>query len=192
MSIHPSFSRPETPAAAGRYYVWDPFVRLFHWTLVAGFGFEFLLSDPESKIHRQIGYLVVALVLARIVWGLVGTRHARFADFPPSARAALGQLEEMARGRRHVHRGHSPLGALMIYNLIAVLLAIGATGYAMTTNTFWGAHWLEELHEGLVAWAAISVAAHVAAVVFESRRLRINLPRAMVTGYKVIDDTQKD
>ncbi|PCD76833.1 cytochrome b/b6 domain-containing protein [Pseudothioclava arenosa] len=174
-------------ATPGRHYVWDPLVRLFHWSLVGAFAFEAVLSDPESKLHQNVGFVVLGLVLARVLWGLIGTRHARFSDFPPSPAAAIGQLEDMARGRRRIHLGHSPLGALMIYNLLATLIAIGVTGYAMTTLTFWGAEWLEELHEGLVGWAEISVVAHIAAVFVESRRLRINLPRAMVTGYKQID-----
>jgi cytochrome b len=72
----------------------------------------------------------------------------------------------------------------MIYNLLVTLLVIGLSGYLMTTDMFWGVEWPEELHEAAVAWAEISVVLHIAAVVFESLRTRVNLPRAMVTGYK--------
>ncbi len=72
----------------------------------------------------------------------------------------------------------------MIYNLLVTMLLIGLSGYLMTTDMFWGMEWTEELHEILVSWAELSVVAHIAAVIFESRRLHVNLPRAMVTGYK--------
>lgn len=167
-----------------RIKVWDPFVRVFHWVVVAGFTTNALIDDAEGKLHEWIGYAILALVGLRVIWGIVGTRHARFGDFPPSVSAAVGQMTDMATGRRHIHAGHSPLGALMIYNLLLTLLAIGLTGYMMTTNTFFGVGWVEDAHEALVTWAEVSVVFHVAGAILESRRLGVNLPRAMVTGYK--------
>ncbi|MDW4548637.1 cytochrome b/b6 domain-containing protein [Defluviimonas sp. D31] len=169
--------------------VWDPVVRIFHWSLVAGFTANAFFTDPEGETHEVIGLALLALVALRIGWGLVGSRHARFSDFRPSLGAAFGQLGEMATGRRRIHAGHSPLGALMIYNLIAVLIVIGVSGYAMTTYSYFGSKWLEDVHEIAVHWAELSVLAHVAAVVFESRRLGINLPKSMVTGYKTLPAT---
>jgi cytochrome b len=171
-----------------RHRVWDPAIRLFHWSLVAAFVANALFTDPERSTHRWVGYAVIGLLAFRVIWGLIGTRHARFADFPPSISASLGQIGDMAAGRRAVHVGHSPLGALMIYNLLAALIGIAATGYMMTTLTWFGVEWVEEAHELLVTWAEVSVVAHVLAVVVESRRLRVNLPKAMVTGYKDIAD----
>lgn len=167
-----------------RTRVWDPAVRLFHWALVAGFATNALILDPETNLHQWIGYGVVGLVAFRILWGLVGSRYARFSSFPPSLSGAVGQMTDIATHRTHPHVGHSPLGALMIYNLILTLLAIGATGYLMTTDMFWGLEWPEELHEAFVTWAELSVVAHIAAVLFESRRTRVKLARAMITGYK--------
>jgi hypothetical protein len=105
--------------------VWDAFVRLFHWSLVAAFAANALVIDDDTKLHQWVGYNVVGLVLARVLWGLVGTRYARFASFPPSLRGSLGQLREMASGHTAPHVGHTPLGALMIYNLLVTLLVIG-------------------------------------------------------------------
>ena len=167
-----------------RLKVWDPFVRLFHWSLVIGFGANALVVDDDGKLHQWIGYAVVALVVLRIVWGLIGTKYARFTSFPPSLPGAIGQVREMFAGEKRVHIGHTPLGALMIYNLLASMLVIGVSGFLMTTNMFWGVEWPEELHEASVAWAEISVVLHIAAVFFESWRTSVNLPRAMVTGCK--------
>ena len=170
--------------------VWDPVVRLFHWSLVAAFAANALLVDEESRLHLQIGYFILALVAVRVVWGLIGTRYARFSSFPPSLSGALAQLGDIATGRRRIHAGHTPLGALMIYNLLGTLVLIGLTGWLMTTEMFWGVEWPEELHEALVAWAEISVVLHVAAVILESRRTGVNLPRAMVTGTKLLPGDQ--
>ena len=167
-----------------RLNVWDPFVRLFHWTLVLGFAANALVVDDDGKLHQWIGYAIVVLVLARILWGLIGTRYARFTSFPPSLTGAVGQMRDMLSGEKRIHVGHTPLGALMIYNLLAALLLIGLSGWLMTTDAFWGTEWPEELHEGAVVWAEISVVLHIAAVLFESWRTRVNLPRAMVTGCK--------
>lgn len=168
--------------------VWDPLVRLFHWLLVGGFVANAFFTDPEKNLHETLGLIVLGLVAFRVIWGLVGTRHARFSDFPPDPAAAIGQLQEMSTGRRYVHVGHSPLGALMIYNLLLTLIGIGATGYMMTTVAWFGVDWVKELHEALVSWAEVSVAIHIAAVVIESRRLGVNLPKSMITGYKTLPD----
>lgn len=169
-----------------RIAVWDPLVRVFHWTLVLTFGANALVIDDDSKLHEWVGYTVVGLVLIRILWGLVGRGYARFSSFPPSLAGAQEQLTEIATGRRHIHIGHTPLGALMIYNLIISLLVVGLSGHLMTTDMFWGAELPEELHEVSVAWTEVSVVLHILAVIFESKRTGINLPAAMVRGYKDI------
>lgn len=174
-----------------KYRIWDPLVRLFHWTLVIAFAANAFFTDDESSLHEYVGYVVIGLVAIRLVWGVIGSKHARFADFFPTPAAVLAQISDIATGRRSVHLGHTPLGALMILNLLATLAAIGATGYLMTTNAFWGVEWVEETHEALVIWAEISIVAHVAAVIFESLRTGVNLPRAMVTGVKSVPEEAK-
>ncbi|MCA8882372.1 MAG: cytochrome b/b6 domain-containing protein [Rhodobacteraceae bacterium] len=164
--------------------VWDPLVRLFHWSLVLAFAANALVIDDDSKLHQWIGYGIVGLVLLRLCWGIIGTRYARFTAFPPSMSGAIEQLGDIATGRKSIHVGHTPLGALMIYNLLAALLVVGLSGYLMTTDAFWGLKWPEELHEIAVGWTEASVVMHILAVIYESRRTRVNLPRAMITGYK--------
>lgn len=182
MSAHRT-ADPTSPAGKA-VKIWDPFVRLFHWSLVGCFAANALFVDDESDLHLIIGYVIMSLVAARVVWGFVGTQYARFSSFAPSVSGALEQAADMVSGRTHIHKGHTPLGALMIYNLIATLAIIGLSGWMMTTDLFWGVEWPEELHEIAVTWAEISVVAHIVAVIYESRRTSVNLPRAMVTGYK--------
>jgi cytochrome b len=170
------------------YRIWDPLVRVFHWSLVAGFAANALVLDDDSKLHEWVGYAVLGLVGIRILWGFIGPKSARFASFLPRRGQVTEQITDIATRRRRTHLGHTPLGALMIVNLLATILAIGITGHMMTTNAFWGVEWVEEAHEAFVAWAEISIAAHIAAVLLESWRTGVNLPRAMVTGRKSVPD----
>lgn len=167
-----------------RFPVWDPLVRLFHWALVVTFTANAFFTDPERALHEYLGYVVAGLVALRLVWGLVGSRHARFADFPPDPVGAMHQVTNIVTGRRRVHLGHTPLGALMIYNFLATMALIALSGWMMTTNAYWGVAWVEELHEVLVTWAEICAVVHILAVLWESRRTGVNLPRAMITGVK--------
>ena len=164
--------------------VWDPFIRVFHWAIAALFVTNALFTDDEGTAHEWVGYALGALLMARLIWGIIGPEHACFRTFPPSLSAAASQLTDIARGRHRRHLGHSPLGAWMIYNLLIALLVIVLSGHMMTTDMFWGMEGPEELHEFAVTWAEISIVIHVAAVLFESRRTGVNLPRAMITGYK--------
>ncbi len=168
-----------------RVRAWDPFVRAFHWTLVTLVLLNLFVLDEEGAAHRWAGYAVAGLIAARLVWGLIGPRIARFSAFPPSAGAAVEHLKGMVAGRRETpHLSHNPLGALMVYNLLGTLALIAATGWMMTTAAFWGVEWVEEVHEALANWLMVSVLLHVAGVAVESRRSGVNLVGAMVTGWK--------
>ena len=101
----------------------------------------------------------------------------------------MRKLREIATGRRHPHAGHSPLGALMIYNLLLTLAAIGLTGWMMTTVTFFGIDWVEEAHEALVTWAEISIVLHIVAVVLEFPQAGREPSEIHGDGYKVLPDT---
>ncbi len=163
--------------------VWDIGVRVFHWALVAGVTYE-LLASEASPWHIWVGYAIMALVAWRLLWGLIGTRYARFSAFPPSIHGAVEHLEEIREGKPTPALSHNPLGALMVYNLLATLVMVVLTGYMMTTIRFYGDAWVGDLHEMLVNWLIFSVLLHVAGVVFESRRSHENLVKSMVTGYK--------
>lgn len=172
-----------------KVYVWDPLVRLFHWTLAISFSANAFIVDQDSDLHEYIGYSVMGLVLLRLVWGFIGTQYARFKSFPPSLSGSVEQLTDLALRRNRVHLGHTPLGALMIYNLLASLLLLTLSGFLMTTDLFWGTEWTEELHEACVNWVEFSVVLHIGAVLYESHRTKINLVYAMVIGSKTIPET---
>ena len=166
--------------------VWDPLVRLIHWSLALTILLNGTFIEEESKTHEWIGYIALGLVGLRLVWALIGPKHARFSAFPPSPARAVNHLRAMLSGDKTIHLSHNPLGALMVYNIWASVIAIGITGYMMTTITFFGVDWVEEAHEVIFGWLLFSVALHVAGVAFDTWRSGVNLVRAMITGRKTI------
>ena len=163
--------------------VWDPLVRLFHWSLVAAFATAFL-AEEGGRVHDAAGYVVLALIAFRLVWGIVGPGHARFADFVPRPGQLRDYLAGLARGRPARFLGHNPAGAVMIILLLATVFVAAGSGWLMTSDRFWGVEWVEELHEGS-AWLALAlVGVHVTGVVVSSLVHRENLIRAMITGRK--------
>lgn len=166
--------------------VWDPLVRLVHWGVAGSVLLNATVIDKESATHEMIGYIAVGLVAARLLWGLIGTRHARFSAFPPNPVAALRHIFRLIRGHHTVHLSHNPAGALMVYNLWATLIGMGVTGYMMGTLAYFGIGWVEQLHEALFTWLMISVGLHLAGVVIDSLTTRVNLVRAMLDGRKRI------
>ncbi|PWR18884.1 cytochrome b/b6 domain-containing protein [Zavarzinia compransoris] len=166
--------------------VWDPFVRLFHWSLVAAIATAWLAEEGET-VHRYAGYTAGGLVAARIAWGFIGTRHARFGDFLASPPAALRYLRDEALGRGKRYLGHNPAGAVMIAALIALVAGTGFTGWLSTTDAYFGVDWVGGLHAVLANTMLACIGLHVAGVVFASLRHRENLVRAMITGRKRTD-----
>ena len=174
--------------------VWDPFVRFFHWGLVASVTLAgvtgFLMDAPVIDFHVWSGTFAVALVALRIVWGFFGGGFARFSDFIRGPRRTLAHL----RGP-HRHLGHNPLGGWMVLALMLAVLVLGLTGVLVLGGVFHAGPagalmtvaqglGLRNLHEVLAFILLALIAAHLAGVVFESLRTRENLARAMVTGRK--------
>ncbi len=173
---------PET--APGRTQVWDPVVRLFHWTLVLGVVANLTVFRELKSVHRYAGYVVVAVIAIRLVWGFVGPRHARFSDFVAGPRRLAGYLAAMVRGREARYVGHNPAGGLMMVTLILLALFCGVTGWMMGLDAFWGAPWLEATHETAANTIMVLAVLHVLAALLESWRHRENLVISMVTGWK--------
>ena len=182
-----SASHAEAPAAApsGRsVLVWDAPVRVFHWLLVASFAGAYLSAESERwrLLHVTLGYTMIGLVVFRILWGLIGTRHARFSSFVRGPAAVARYVGAMLRGRPEHHVGHNPAGALAIVALLGLALAVAASGWA-AFNEF-GGEWLGEAHEVVANLMLTLVGVHIAAVLLSSWMHRENLVAAMVTGRK--------
>lgn len=164
--------------------VWDPLVRVFHWSLVACVLLNLFVVEAGEDLHQWLGYAAAALVAVRVVWGFIGPRHARFADFFPTPRRVENHVRALLGGSSEHHWGHNPLGALMVFALLAMVLSLGLTGWMQTLDAFWGVEWLMDLHEGLGEWLLPMVGLHAVATIVMGRIERTRLVKAMVTGVK--------
>lgn len=163
--------------------VWDPLVRVFHWSLAGLFLANFFTEDGEL-VHRGLGYAILGLLVVRFVWGWVGTRHARFSDWVVGPARVRHYLRERLAGRSRRQLGHNPGAAVMILALLGGVLLVAVTGWLQTTDYFFGVGWMEALHEVLAYGVLGLVVLHVLAAVSESVHYRENLIAAMVHGRK--------
>lgn len=164
--------------------VWDPFVRIFHWGLVACVVLNYFFVDDGEALHQWAGYIACGLIVARVVWGFVGSQYARFENFFPTPARLRAHVAAVRDRKREFHPGHNPLGAVMMLALMALVLALGISGFLQTTDAFWGEEWLQDFHAYL-GTALISLAGvHAVAAIVMGRLEGVNLIGAMITGVK--------
>ena len=168
-----------------RILIWDVPTRVFHWLLAATFAGSWLTGDSERwrDIHLLLGYSFAGLIAFRVVWGLVGTRYARFRSFLFRPGEVLTYARSLlSRSPRH-YLGHNPLGSIVIFLMLGLGIVTAASGWAYYAEL--GGEWLEELHEGAAATMLALVFVHMAGVVVSSLLHRENLVRSMITGRKL-------
>ena len=201
-----------TDRNAAEITVWDPLVRLFHWTLVIAFVLAYctqsewfeeirdrLFSEEELQtLHVWAGYTLAGLLLFRLLWGFVGPRYARFSDFVYGPREVLIYVKDVLTLRAPRHLGHNPAGGMMIIVLLLSLTITVTAGLmlygadkglgplaSLLANSSDGAiDAFKELHEFFANFTVILVVGHLIGVVWESLLHRENLARAMITGRK--------
>jgi cytochrome b len=180
--------------------VWDPLVRFFHWSLVTAFFIAYFTEDDLLTVHNWAGYLILALLIIRLVWGFIGTRYARFSDFVYSPGNIIQFIKDTLHLKAKRYLGHNPAGGAMVVLLILSLLMTAASGILLLGAAEQAgpvAHWfthegnvwaniLEELHEIFANFTLLLVFVHVIGVVVESLIHQENLVSAMLTGFKSV------
>ena len=171
------------PVADSRILVWDIPTRIFHWLLVLCFTVAYLTSESErwQLWHVVAGYTFGALLLFRLLWGMVGSRYARFSQFVRGPSQVLTYLRSLLSRKPDHYTGHNPAGALAIVGILGLGLLTVLTGWA-SFNDY--GDWIGELHEGIVNGLLLIIGIHIAGVLISSLLHRENLVRAMVNGYK--------
>jgi cytochrome b len=187
----------------GEIRVWDPFVRIFHWTLVMLFTLAYVTGEEPLSLHVYAGYAVFGLILLRVLWGLVGTTHARFSDFVYRPSRVLAYLKDTLGLRARRYLGHNPAGGAMILLMLVSLLLVSVSGFVVyglekgagplamlggSPESIEGV--FEEVHEFFANLTVLLVAVHIAGVVVESLIHRENLVKAMLTGRKRAQDDE--
>ena len=175
----PTQHPPVSAAAPERVRVWDPFVRVFHWGLAVAVAIAFVTEDELQGLHTAAGYTVMGLIGARLLWGLIGPRHARWWDFVRGPRTVLAYLGDVLRGHPARYLGHNPAGGAMAVALIAGLIATTLTGLATLDN-----EGMEDIHEAFAYGTLFLVPLHLLGVALASLQHKENLVRAMIDGYK--------
>ena len=167
--------------------VWDPLVRIAHWTLVGCIITAWFTRHGGGRVHEWAGYAVLAIVALRIVWGFTGPHYARFAQFvrAPTATLRYGRQVLIRQEPRHI--GHNPLGAWMIVALLVTALLTAASGWLYTTDRYWGIEWVEQTHLWLTYLLFTLAALHITGAIVESLRHRENLIASMMHGNKRAD-----
>ncbi len=178
-------------------HVWDPVVRTFHWTLVPAFFIAYLSGEEILDLHVLAGYLIGGLVGFRVLWGFVGTRHARFSDFVRPPGSIRDYLRSLLGGRPQHYLGHNPAGGAMVVVLLLMLGLTSLSGLAfygakelagpmafLSAYPLFASHGFKELHEVCANLTLFLVGVHVAGVLVSSLLHGENLVRAMITGTK--------
>jgi len=174
---------------AGTVKVWDIFVRIAHWSLVVAVLGAWVTED-FGAVHEWLGYAALVIITLRLIWGVVGTRYARFSGFVRSPQATIAYAKQMLAFRAPRYIGHNPLGSYMIVALIVMIALSGFSGWLYTTDRFWGVEWVEELHEAMANGLLLLIGLHVCGVVVSSLAHRENLVKSMVSGRKRAPEPQ--
>jgi cytochrome b len=183
-----------------RVLVWDLPLRLFHWALVSLVLVSFVsakVGGNAMQIHLLSGYSVLALLLFRVLWGFLGSTHARFASFVRSPVAVIAYLSALKRNDAQQHLGHNPAGAWSVMLMLLALLAQVATGLFANddistegplaklvskalSDRITGIH-----HLNLWLLSAL-IGLHLSAIAFYFFYKRENLVKPMLTGFKTV------
>ena len=164
--------------------VWDIPTRVFHWLLALSFLGAYLTGEEVSyrDLHLKFGYILLGLIGFRLIWGVIGSRYARFSAFWFKARAIMAYLQAMAHKNPEHYLGHNPAGSAAIFLLLGLGLLSSISGILLSLK--WGGESLEGPHEVFANVMLAVVLAHIAGVAISSYLHRENLPRAMLTGTK--------
>ena len=201
--VQPAATRTAAKPAGTKIQVWDRFVRFFHWSLVISFTLSYWSAKAgKHELHAVLGYFVVGLVLARVFWGVYGSRYARFGNFIHAPAAVLNYLKAIASGHPRRYLGHNPAGGIMVMALLATLVFITFTGLTvlavidfdgpllgmMKTMTDQEAYAAWSSHTYAVNIILAMVGLHLLGVILASFQHKENLVQAMITGLKHPDE----
>lgn len=181
-----------------KYLIWDLPVRIFHWSLVIVIVGAWYTSEQGSELielHMQFGYVAIGLILFRVIWGIVGTKHARFTHFVPSPKTIINYVKNLKNGNDTPIAGHNPLGSLAVLLMLLLIALQASTGLFIDDDVFSSGPYYETiskdleklfntLHHNTFDILLYVIGLHVLAIVYYWLKKKRNLVLPMITGKK--------
>jgi len=191
--------------------VWDILIRVFHWSMALFFIIAYLTGEELETMHAYAGYIIIGLLAFRIVWGVIGTQHARFSNFIYSPQTITSYLKRLLTNSPKHYLGHNPAGGAMVVVMIvflslsswsglkayeaegkgplaaietSIVSTAVADGWYENDRGHKGDEFWEEAHELIVNFMLLLIAVHLGGVLVSSILHRENLVRSMITGRK--------
>jgi len=176
--------------------VWDPLVRIFHWTAVITFTFCYFTQEQNYEAHLLVGYVLLGITLIRVFWGFIGSRYARFSDFIYAPKKIICHLHALYMRKPHRYLGHNPAGGAMTMLLLIAILTITLSGIALDgaenragplgdSTIFQHLSFIQSIHNISTNITLALIAIHLLGVTAQSLLSKENLVRAMITGRKI-------
>lgn len=179
--------------------IWDLPTRIFHWTLsitLLGLWYTSETDNDLIDMHLLLGYFMLGLIIFRLLWGIVGTTHAKFINFFPSFKGLIGYLRNQDKTA-----GHNPLGALMVCLFLLLLLMQAVSGLFISDDVFTNGPYfgvlsndlesiMETIHHNVFDIILVAVFVHIVAVAFYGLVKKHNLVKPMLTGKKPTKDVK--
>jgi cytochrome b len=174
---------------------WDPFIRIFHWSLVVSFVVSWVTQEEFYNLHLQAGYATLGLICMRLAWGFIACGHARFIDFIYSPKAIIAYLKSLPGNNPKRYIGHNPAGGAMVILLLAGLFVVTLSGIALDAAENWSGPMagmnlfrytslIKSIHSLSTNLLLVAIALHLLGVGLSSLAHRENLPKSMITGKK--------
>ena len=188
-----------------QYLIWDLPLRLFHWLFAMAIVGAWYTSDQDNDLieyHMLLGYFILGLVIFRVVWGFIGTKHARFSSFIPSFSRLINYIKHFNDSELKPSVGHNPLGSLMVVVMIALVLLQAISGLFMNDEIFSSGPYygsvsdevdkvMSILHHNIFDYLIAAIVAHLLAIAFYYKVKKNNLVSPMITGKKSANQVSK-
>lgn len=171
-----------------RHLVYDLPTRFFHWLFAGLFLIGFTISktvdddSPWFSYHMLAGLALGFLVLLRVIWGFLGTKHAKFSDFALNPKELIGYFKGILSGEKRLWSGHNPASSWAAIVMMSLALGLAITGYLMTSgpnkDTF------EDIHELFANGFIVVVVLHIAGIILHTIRYHEMIGLSMIDGKK--------
>lgn len=168
------------------HIIWDIQTRVFHWLIAIPVFMNFILEDG-NRLHKALGYLALAGLILRIVWGLSTKGHSSFSALPLKWSELTSYLTSLRSKQAIPYLGHNPLATWVYIGIWTNVVLLGLSGFMMGLDAFWGEEWLEEIHETLALIMKILVLLHFTGIIFDSIKFKRKTWLGMINGKKELN-----